>query len=276
VRWWFRTLPPMVDGSTRADAFRALHHADEPLVLPNAWDFASAAALARAGFPAVGTTSLGVAAAGGKPDATGATRDETLTLADRISALPCLVTIDVEGGFSDRAEEVVDLAAKLSAAGAVGVNIEDGRADGSLRPVELHGELIAAIKERVPELFVNARTDTYWLGGEQAATAPTVDRAMAYVRAGADGIFVPGVVDGPAIEALVGQIPAPVNILFIPGSHERTQLAALGVQRISTGSLLFRVALGSALAAASAVAKGRPVSTDAIPSYHDIQALVSS
>jgi 2-methylisocitrate lyase-like PEP mutase family enzyme len=266
----------MVDGSTRADAFRALHHADEPLVLPNAWDFASTAALARAGFPAVGTTSLGVAAAWGKPDATGVTRDETLTLADRISALPCMVTIDVEGGFSDRADEVVDLAAKLSAAGAVGVNIEDGRADGSLRPVELHGELIAAIKERVPELFVNARTDTYWLGGDQAATAPTVDRAMAYVRAGADGIFVPGVVDGAAIEALVGQIPAPVNILFIPGSHERTQLAALGVRRISTGSLLFRAALGSALAAASAVAQGRPVSTDGIPSYDDIQALVSS
>jgi 2-methylisocitrate lyase-like PEP mutase family enzyme len=266
----------MVDGSSRTDAFRALHHADEPLVLPNAWDFASAAALARAGFPAVGTTSLGVAAACGKPDATGATRDETLALADRIGGLPCLVTVDVEGGFSDRADDVVDLAAQLSAAGAVGVNIEDGRADGSLRPVELHVELIAAIKEGVPELFVNARTDTYWLGGEQAATAPTIDRATAYVGAGADGVFVPGVLDGAAIEALVGEIPAPINVLFMPGCHERTQLAALGVRRVSTGSLLFRAALGSALAAASALAKGRPVSTDAIPSYDDIQALVSS
>ena len=263
----------MNDGSSRTEAFRALHHAAEPLLLPNAWDFASAAALAAAGFPAVGTTSLGVAAACGKPDGVGATRGETLALADRIGALPCLVTVDIEGGFSDRVEDVADVAARLSAAGVVGVNIEDGRADGSLRPTDLHGELIATIKQRVPDLFVNARTDTYWLGGEHAAIAPTVDRATAYVAAGADGVFVPGVVDGAAVEALVGDIPVPLNVLFTPGRQRLPELAELGVRRVSTGSLLFRAALGSAVAAAAALAQGRPVTTGGIPSYDDIQAL---
>lgn len=114
-----------------AAAFRALHQAGAPLLLPNAWDYASAAALAAAGFAVVGTTSLGVAAAHGLRDAEGWARSETLALARRLGGLPCLVTVDIEAGFSDGPGEVADLAAELSAAGSVGVNLEDGRPGGA-------------------------------------------------------------------------------------------------------------------------------------------------
>jgi 2-methylisocitrate lyase-like PEP mutase family enzyme len=101
----------------RFDAFRRLHQLDPPLLLPNAWDFASAAALAARGFPAIGTTSLGVAIAAGKRDAAGQTRRETLALARRISGL-CLVTVDLEAGFDERAGAVAELAAELAEAPA--------------------------------------------------------------------------------------------------------------------------------------------------------------
>jgi 2-methylisocitrate lyase-like PEP mutase family enzyme len=118
--------------SVRAAAFHALHQGDRPLLLPNAWDYASAAALAEAGFAAIGTTSLGVAAANGLPDGKGVTRAETLALARRLRRLPCPVTVDVEGGFSDDPAEVADLAEEVAAAGAVGVNLEDGHADDAV------------------------------------------------------------------------------------------------------------------------------------------------
>ena len=137
-------------------AFRDLHFGDAPFVLPNAWDYASAAALFGAGFRAIGTTSLGVAVAAGKPDAFGATRDETVALARAIAPLG-LVTVDIESGFGG---DVGALAVELVDAGAVGVNIED-----ALGPVEETAARVAAIKAAAPSLFVNARTDTYWLRG---------------------------------------------------------------------------------------------------------------
>lgn len=114
----------------RFEAFRALHRPGRPLFLPNAWDRASAAALAARGFPAIGTTSLGVAAAAGLPDAAGATRETTLWLARDLVRLPVLVSVDIEGGFGPTPEDVAELAADLERLGVAGVNIEDG----------LHGE----------------------------------------------------------------------------------------------------------------------------------------
>ncbi|TVS98861.1 isocitrate lyase/phosphoenolpyruvate mutase family protein, partial [Amycolatopsis bartoniae] len=97
--------------------FAALHRGPRPLLLPNAWDHASAAALVAAGFRAVGTTSLGVAAAAGLPDGTGATRAETLTLARRLSGLECLLTVDIEAGFGLPPEELAELVAELAGLG---------------------------------------------------------------------------------------------------------------------------------------------------------------
>ncbi|WP_432253672.1 isocitrate lyase/PEP mutase family protein [Streptomyces sp. HNM1019] len=243
----------------RHTTFRQLHHGERPLLLPNAWDHASAAALVRRGFPAIGTTSLGVAAAAGLPDATGAARDGTLALARGIARLPALVSVDIEGGFGERPEEVAAVAAELDRTGVVGVNIEDGRSDGTLAPLARQRAVIEAVKERVPRLFVNARTDTYWVaatgGGTPPSLAATAERIEAYVRAGADGIFVPALADEQNIGALaddLGEIP--LNILFTPGRHTYERLAELGVRRISCGSLLFRAALDRAVELARSIA----------------------
>ncbi|MEV8566047.1 isocitrate lyase/phosphoenolpyruvate mutase family protein [Streptomyces sp. NPDC051322] len=251
-------------------AFADLHHTDTPLLLPNAWDHASAAALAAQGFPAIGTTSLGVAAAAGLPDGRAATRDETLLLAQRLGQGPFLLSVDAEGGFSDDPAEVAELARRLAAAGAVGINLEDGRGDGTLTPMDLHAAKIAAVKTAVPDLFVNARTDTRWLNTHRSETAP---RLAAYREAGADGVFVPGLSVPADIAALVDLLGAlPLNVLYSPSGPSLTQLAALGVRRVSLGSLLFRVALDAAVSAAADVRAGRPVGARAT-TYDAVQSL---
>jgi len=180
----------VADEEGRMISFRELHAAGDPLVLPNAWDVASAAALVAAGFPAIGTTSLGVAAAHGLPDAAGRARAETAALARRLGSLPCLCTVDVEAGFSEGPADVAELAAELAATGAAGINIEDGRPGGLADPGR-HADLVRAVAETEPGLFVNARVDTYWLGVD-ATPERTLRRAERYIAAGADGIFVPG------------------------------------------------------------------------------------
>ncbi|GAA0578513.1 isocitrate lyase/PEP mutase family protein [Actinomadura livida] len=250
--------------------FHELHHGDHPLVLPNAWDFASGAALVKAGFPAIGTTSLGVAAAAGKTDATGGTREETLALARVLSRLPVPVTVDIEGGFSTRAEDVAALVAELASLGIAGVNLEDGRADGTLAPVAHQTAVIAAVKEAAPAVFLNARTDTFWLGDPDRDE--TLLRARAFAEAGADGIFVPGIVDDADIRAVLDTANVPLNVLYLPGRTEYARMDRLGVHRVSTGSLLFRSALQATVNAALGVTGddgGRPA-----PSYGDVQRLV--
>ncbi|HEV7899217.1 MAG TPA: isocitrate lyase/phosphoenolpyruvate mutase family protein [Planosporangium sp.] len=267
----------MSQPADRFAAFHALHHADRPLFLPNAWDYACAAALSRDGHPAIGTTSLGVAAAAGRPDAAAATRDETLALARRLGRLPSLLTVDIEAGFSDEPQAVANLAGELAAAGAVGVNLEDGRPDGGLTHPAHHSNKIAAIKALVPDLFVNARTDTFWLGdsNDRPPLGDTIRRAAAYIAAGADAVFVPGAVDTTTIALLIGEIDAPLNVLYAPGRHALDELARLGVARVSTGSLLFRVALAATIRAADAVRRGVDLDGGPVPSYADVQELVT-
>ncbi|WP_433472033.1 isocitrate lyase/PEP mutase family protein [Spirillospora sp. CA-142024] len=252
-------------------SFRELHHGDRPLVLPNAWDFASGAALAEAGFPAIGTTSLGVAAAAGKPDAAGGTREETLALARTLSRLPVPVTVDIEGGFSDRAADVAGLVTELASFGIAGINLEDGRSDGTLAPIGHQTTVITAVKRAAPQVFLNARTDTFWLGDPDRDE--TLRRARAFAEAGADGIFVPGIVDDADIRAVLEAAGLPLNVLYLPGKTEYARLARLGVHRVSTGSLLFRKALQATVVAALAVTGDggeRPA-----PTYGDVQRLVS-
>ena len=253
--------------------FAALHTTGStPLLLPNAWDHASASMLAAAGFRAVGTTSLGVAAAAGLRDGARLTRAETLRVAGILGGGDYLLSVDAEDGFSDDPAEVADFARALAAAGAVGLNLEDGRPDGSLTAPELHAAKIAAVKAAVPDLFVNARTDTCWLDRQHAETLP---RLRAYQDAGADGLFVPGVSDPQRISLLVRDIDLPLNVLFRPGGPTIAQLGELGVRRVSLGSLLYRAALGTALATATAVREGRPADEcgQGAPGYPDVQRL---
>ncbi|BCJ49092.1 phosphonomutase [Actinoplanes sp. NBRC 14428] len=260
-------------GDGMAD-FRALHRPGDPLVLPNAWDVASGLALAAAGFAAVGTTSLGVAAIHGLPDGFGRTRAETLALARRLARLPVPLTVDVEGGFGEGPDGVADLAAELAEAGVAGINLEDGRPGGTLAPAAVQAELIAAVKATVPDLFVNARTDTHWLTATPPPLHVTLARLETYVAAGADGAFVPGLRDAAAVRTVAGTVGVPLNVLAAPGVTV-PQLAALGVARVSMGSLLFRAALGAALTTAAAVAAGEPAPEN-VPTYADVDAALSS
>ncbi|MGW2418574.1 isocitrate lyase/PEP mutase family protein [Streptomyces sp. NPDC001709] len=246
--------------------FAGLHHRPGvPLLLPNAWDHASAAALAARGFPAIGTTSLATAAAVGLPDGEGATREQTLALALTLGSGPWHVSVDAEDGFSPDPGEVAELAKELWAVGAVGINLEDG-----LGPIDRHAAKIAAVKASVPGLFVNARTDTYWSGdGDERDTLRRLDACQ---QAGADGVFVPGLTDPERIAALVRHLDVPLNILYSPTGPTVAQLADLGVRRVSLGSLLYRRALGAALDAVAGIAAGRPPG-GSTPSYAEVRAL---
>jgi 2-methylisocitrate lyase-like PEP mutase family enzyme len=253
-------------------AFADLHRGPAPLLLPNAWDSASAALFAEAGFAAVATTSLGVAAAAGRPDGAGVTRDATLRLARALGGGPYLLSVDAEDGYATDPAQVADFAAELAAAGAVGLNLEDGRPDGTLSDPAAHAAKIAAVKAAVPGLFVNARTDTHWRRTKQHELT---DRLKAYRDAGADGVFVPGLQDPAEISALVSAVELPLNLLYRPGGPSIAELGELGVRRVSLGSLPFRAALGAALDTVTAIRDGKPAGLDAL-SFDRVQGLSRS
>lgn len=244
--------------------FRDLHDGDLPLLLPNAWDVASALAFVDAGFPAVGTTSFGIAASGGHADGGRSTKDDTAALARLLSRLPCPVSADIEDGYDDDPAAVARYVAGL---GVAGINIEDS-VGGRLITPEAHAAKVAAIKDRNPDVYVNARVDTYWLR-QDATVAATLARAKSYVDAGADGIFVPGATDPAELRALTANIPVPVNVLVVPSLSLR-ELATLGVRRVSTGSLPYRAAIDAAVEVATSVRDGRTV--PAATPYPQLQA----
>ena len=228
-------------------SFHDLHHADTPLLLPNAWDVASAITFADAGSPALGTTSFGVGATAGHADGARASRDATSSLVHALAGLPAYVSADIEDGYADDPAEVAAYVADL---GAAGINIEDST-DGTLIEPAAHAAKITAIKQRTPDVFVNARIDNYWLG-RQATVDAVLRRAERYIAAGADGIFVPGATNPVDLRALTAAIYLPVNVLVVP-DLTLDELAALGIRRVSTGSLPYRAALDAALGVAGAV-----------------------
>jgi 2-methylisocitrate lyase-like PEP mutase family enzyme len=250
-------------------AFADLHRGPEPLLLPNAWDCASAALFATAGFRAVATTSLGVAAAAGRPDGARVTRDATLRVARDLGGGPYLLSVDAEDGYSDDPAEVAEFAVQLAAAGAVGLNLEDGRPDGTLTEPAVHAAKIAAVKAAAPGLFVNARTDSHWLHTREHELH---DRLRAYRDAGADGVFVPGLRDPSAISTLTSAIDLPLNLLYRPDGPGIAELGAMGVRRVSLGSLPYRAALGAALETVTAIRDGKPAGLGALD-YDRVQRL---
>jgi 2-methylisocitrate lyase-like PEP mutase family enzyme len=221
--------------------FHALHVPGDPLLLANAWDVASAKIVAAAGARAIATTSAGAAWGLGHPDGDAIDRETALGLVRRVvAAVDVPVSADIEGGYSSKLSGLVETAEAVVAAGAVGVNFEDCVYDepAALLSIEDQVARIAALREGGGELFINARTDVYLRGvGDPAGRfAETVRRAAAYVEAGADGVFVPGVTDLDTVRDLTANIDAPVNILAGPGAPSVAELASAGVARISLGS----------------------------------------
>ncbi|MGW3913202.1 isocitrate lyase/PEP mutase family protein [Streptomyces sp. NPDC005070] len=223
-------------------AFRALHVPGRPLVLANAWDAVSARIVEDAGAAAVATTSAGLAWTLGAADGDRLDREDAFAAVARIAAVVRVpVSADIESGYASDATGVGDTVRAVLAAGAVGVNIEDALYEegaGPLRPRAEQAERVAAVRAAadaagVP-LFVNARIDTFLRGA--GGVEETLERAAAFLAAGADGVFVPGTVDPVTVKALVEGIEGPLNILVGPGASSVDELAALGVARISAGS----------------------------------------
>jgi 2-methylisocitrate lyase-like PEP mutase family enzyme len=241
----------MTAQSDRARRFRSLHDAAAPLALANAWDGASARLVEATGAPAVATTSAGVAWSLGAADGDQLDRDQAMAAIARIVASVSVpVTADIETGFGDTAAEVGETIKQVIAAGAVGVNLEDVHPESmsALRPTLEQAERIAAARAAADSagipLFINARIDAYLrgVGPESTRFQETLDRASAYLEAGADGIFVPGVTDQAVITSLTEGIAAPVNILVEPGSPTVAELSKCGVARVSLGSAVAEAA----------------------------------
>jgi 2-methylisocitrate lyase-like PEP mutase family enzyme len=239
----------------KAERLRKLHHGPRILVLPNAWDVASARIMEEAGYPAIATTSAGVAASLGYPDGQRISRGEMLDVVARIArAVLVPVTADMEAGYGTTVEEMIETAKAVVAAGAVGMNLEDvtGDNESSLVGTALQAEKVRAICVTssalgVP-LVVNARTDIYLkeIGDAAARFERTVERLRAYRQAGAACLFAPGVRDRETISKLVKAVGAPLNILVTPGCPSLEELEKLGVARASAGSAVMRATLGLA------------------------------
>jgi 2-methylisocitrate lyase-like PEP mutase family enzyme len=228
--------------SEKAEMFRALHRGPQILVLPNAWDCVSARIVGEAGFPAIATTSAGVANALGYPDGERIPAAEMLAAVARIAkSVRVAVTADLEAGYQD----IAATAAALVASGAIGLNLEDAGGD----PAQ-HAERIATFRrvgrELGVNLVINARTDLYLhpVGDPATRFDQSCQRLRAYINAGADCVFVPGVTDEDTLRRFVETLRFPLNVLAAAGTPPIPRLQELGVARVSVGSALSRAAAG--------------------------------
>lgn len=270
----------------KAEALRAAHLGNAPLLLPNVWDVAGARIIEEAGFPALATTSAGIAFAQGFPDGERISAERMLQAVAQIaSAVRVPVTADVEAGYGRTPEDAAQTARGVIGAGAVGMNFEDasGDAEHPLTDVALQVERIRAIRETAQQsgvpLVVNARTDVYLLQvGESAKRYDeAVRRLRAFRDAGADCVFVPGVRDVETIRRIVADLACPVNILAGSGSPSVPELAALGVKRISLGSGPMRATMGLLRRLARELkTQGTYTSLEGAPSHAEMNALMES
>jgi 2-methylisocitrate lyase-like PEP mutase family enzyme len=227
---------------SKAEILRALHSGPKILVLPNAWDVASARIFETAGFAAIGTTSAGIAMSLGYPDGQHVSREEMLDVIDRIvRAVSIPVTADVESGYGD--PEGTSKA--LAEIGAAGMNLEDSATADATQLVDIPAQVkIIHSVRAATDLVINARTDVFLMSIGDPATRldRTIERLRAFSAAGADCVFVPGVRDAETIRSLAAL--GRVNILAVAGTPPIAELERLGVARVSIGSGAMRASMG--------------------------------
>jgi 2-methylisocitrate lyase-like PEP mutase family enzyme len=243
------------DLQSRCDVLRSLHRPGDPLLLPNAWDVATARAVVAAGFPVVATTSAGVAGTLGYADHEGAPGDEMLAAAARIArGVDVPVTVDAEAGYG---MEPAELVAALRSAGAAGCNLEDtDHATETLRDPGEHAEWLRAVRQAAAEddypLVINARVDVF-LGPFLAGAGPgtqdelvpeALRRANSYLEAGVDCVFPIILWEADALRRFTSEVRGPVNVVRLPQAPSLVELAELGVARVSWGILLHGAAMG--------------------------------
>jgi 2-methylisocitrate lyase-like PEP mutase family enzyme len=237
------------DLRSRCDLLRSLQRPGAPLLLPNAWDVATARAVVAAGFPVVATTSGGVAATLGYEDHEGAPADEMLAAAARMATgVDVPVTVDAEAGYG---MEPAELVAALRRAGAAGFNLEDtDHATGSLRDPDRQAEWLGAVREAASKEdyrpVINARVDVFlgpFLAGAGAGTqeelvSDALRRANAYLEAGVDCVYPITLWETDALRRFMSEVRGAVNVVRLPQAPSLAELAALGVARVSWGILL--------------------------------------
>src|SRR5919106_2145999 len=248
------TRSQATDLQNRCELLRSLHRPGAPLLLPNAWDVATARAVVAAGFPVVATTSGGVAATLGYEDHERAPGDEMLAAAARIARdVEVPVTVDAEAGYG---MEPADLVAALRSMGAAGCNLEDSDyTAGGLRDPDRHAEWLRAVRQAASEdgygLVVNARIDVFlhpFLAGadpgtQEALVPDALRRANAYLEAGVDCVYPITLWEPDALRRFTSEVGGPVNVVRLPQAPSLAELAALGVARVSWGILLFGEAM---------------------------------
>lgn len=238
--------------SLKAKTFHRLHQQSSTFVLPNAWDVISAKMFEECGFKAIGTTSAGIAASLGYLDGQSIPLNKMVETIENIAkSVNVPVSADIEAGYGQTVEEVLETVKAVAAAGAIGINLEDGTGDPN-RPIfdiTSQVEKITAIKElsesRNMPLFINARTDLYWLniGDSSTRLQEAIKRAKAYQDAGADCIFIPGLTDRKIIKRIREEISCPINLLVDPEMPSLSELSGIGIERLSCGSVPFRATL---------------------------------
>lgn len=224
--------------------FAQLHH-NGLLILPNAWDARSAKIFEESGYAAVGTSSSAVSAALGYPDGEGMPFEEYLGVIKRIAVTVKIpFTVDMEMGYGDNPDSISANLIRLAELGVVGINIEDSQVeDGmrSLRDASAFAATLAAIRSNLAangiDLFINVRCDTHLLN-VTAARRETADRIRLYEDAGADAIFLPGIVKEEDIAAAAKQTRLPLNVMCVPGLPDFNRLEQLSVKRVSMGPFL--------------------------------------
>jgi 2-methylisocitrate lyase-like PEP mutase family enzyme len=249
----------MIKQKQKAEDFRRMHQAPPILVLPNAWDVASARIFASVGARAIATSSAGVAFVLGYPDGQKIPRRLMIESIARIAASVDLpVTADVESGYGPGVADATETAQAVIDAGAIGLNFEDATNDPAhpLFRVDTQRKRIEAVRDAAERagipLVINARTDVFLaeVGEPSTRFAETVRRVNAYRQSGADCLFIPGVTDADTIRRLVRELAGPLNILVGPGAPPIAELQSIGVSRVSVGSQIARATLATARDAA--------------------------
>jgi 2-methylisocitrate lyase-like PEP mutase family enzyme len=231
---------------SKFDDFAQLHVPGDPVVLFNAWDAGSAAAVAKSGAKAIATGSASVAIADGFGDGEEMPIDLALANAERIvGAVPLPVTVDFEGGYAATAEGLIANGRRLAATGAVGCNFED-QAVGTDRIYDIDDQArrIAALREGVgKDFFINARTDLFLKAGPDshgsALADQSIERGRAYAAAGANGFFILGLASLSLVERICSALDVPVNAMHLPQGPTRAEWAGAGIARVSHGPFPF-------------------------------------
>lgn len=218
--------------------FRELHTHNTPLLLPNAWDAGSARVFESAGALAIATTSAGVAWTLGYRDGRHLPFEEVVGAVSRmVRILTIPLSVDIEHGYSDNPKAVVDNVMRLVDLGVAGINIEDGVDDAPLLAAKIDA-IRTALSKANADLFVNVRTDVILAGLVQPSKQieESIMRGKLYARAGADGLFLPGIHQHDEIQAVVNEVSLPLNVMALPGLSNANELGKLGVRRLSAGS----------------------------------------